>query len=61
MDLHVSPGYTGFRGELEHVKIKTRLIGESFGFVMDECDLEAIDIVYYNRYTPLLGRLPYQN
>ena len=29
--------YTGFRGELEHVKIETRLLGESFECVMGEC------------------------
>jgi len=34
--------YTGLRGELEHLKIETRLIGESFECVMGECDLEAI-------------------
>ncbi len=28
--------YTGFHGELEHLKIETRLIGESFGCVMGE-------------------------
>ena len=34
--------YTGLRGELEHLKIETRLIGESFECVMGECDLETI-------------------
>ena len=34
--------YTGFRGELEHLKVETRLIGESFECVMGECDLETI-------------------
>jgi hypothetical protein len=29
--------YTGFHGELEHLKIKTRLIDEKFSTVMDEC------------------------
>ena len=29
--------YTGFRGELELLKIETRLIGESFECVMGEC------------------------
>ena len=29
--------YTGFLGELEHLKIETRLIGESFECVMGEC------------------------
>jgi hypothetical protein len=30
-------GYTGFLGELEHLKIKTRLIDEKFQSVMGEC------------------------
>ena len=30
-------GYTGFHGELEHLKIETRLIGESYECVMGEC------------------------
>jgi hypothetical protein len=29
--------YTGFLGELEHLKTKTRLIDEMFGNVMGEC------------------------
>ena len=29
--------YTGFRGELEHLTIETRLIGEIFECVMGEC------------------------
>ena len=29
--------YTGFLGELEHLKIKTRLIDEKFASVMGEC------------------------
>jgi hypothetical protein len=29
--------YTGFLGELEHLKIKTRLIDEMFTSVMGEC------------------------
>ena len=29
--------YTGLTGELEHLKVETRLIGESFGCVMGEC------------------------
>jgi hypothetical protein len=29
--------YTGLRGELEHLKIKTRLIDERFPSVMGEC------------------------
>jgi hypothetical protein len=28
--------YTGFRGELEHLKIKTRLLDERFASVMGE-------------------------
>ena len=35
-------GYTGLIGELEHLKIETRVLGESFESVMGECDLEAI-------------------
>ena len=31
--------YTGLCGELEHLKIETRLIGESFECVMGECVL----------------------
>jgi hypothetical protein len=30
-------GYTVLRGELEHLKIKTRLIDEKFASVMGEC------------------------
>jgi hypothetical protein len=30
-------GYTGLIGELEHLKIKTRLIDEKFVTVMGEC------------------------
>jgi hypothetical protein len=29
--------YTGFLGELEHLKIETRLIDEKFASVMGEC------------------------
>jgi hypothetical protein len=29
--------YTGLRGELEHLKIETRLIDEMFTSVMGEC------------------------
>ena len=29
--------YTGSLGELEHLKIETRLIGETFEYVMGEC------------------------
>ena len=29
--------YTGFLGELEHLKIETRLINEKFESVMGEC------------------------
>ena len=35
--------YTGLGGELEHLKIETRLIDEMLESVMGECDLEAID------------------
>ena len=37
-------GYTGFLGELEHLKIKTRLIDEMFVSVRGECVLEVIDV-----------------
>ena len=38
--------YTGFHGGLEHLKIETRLIDESFASVM--CDLDAcLLFVYY--------------
>jgi hypothetical protein len=30
--------YTGLSGELEHLKIKTRLIDERFESVIGECD-----------------------
>ena len=30
-------GYTGFHGDLEHLTIETRLIGESFEYVMGVC------------------------
>ncbi len=30
-------GYTGWRGGLEHLKIETRLIDESFASVVGEC------------------------
>jgi hypothetical protein len=36
-------GYTGFLGELEHLKIETRLIDEMFPSVMGECVFEVID------------------
>ena len=29
--------YTGLNGDLEHLTIETRLIGESFGCVLGEC------------------------
>ena len=32
-----SLGYTGFRGDLEHLTIETRLVSESFECVMGEC------------------------
>ena len=31
--------YTGLRGELEHLKIETRLIDERFASVMGECEI----------------------
>ena len=34
---------TGLFGELEHLKIKTRLVDEKFVSVMGECDLEVMD------------------
>jgi hypothetical protein len=37
MDLPRHLVYTGFQRELEHLKIETRLIDESFGSVMGEC------------------------
>jgi hypothetical protein len=38
-------GYTGLLGELEHLKIETRLIDDKFASVMGECDLDKV--VYY--------------
>ena len=35
--------YTGLVEELEHLKIKTRLIDEKFVSVMGECDLDVMD------------------
>jgi hypothetical protein len=34
--------YTGFRGELKHPKIKTRLIDERFASVMGECVIVTV-------------------
>ena len=34
--------YTGLLGELEHLKMKTRLIDEKFASVMGECVCETI-------------------
>ncbi len=34
--------YTGLFGELEHLKIKTRLIDEKCASVMGECDLDLM-------------------
>jgi hypothetical protein len=31
--------YTGFLGELEHLKIETRLTNEKFASVMGECEI----------------------
>ena len=39
-DGSTNPVYTGLFGELEHLKIETRLRVESFGCVTCECDLE---------------------
>jgi hypothetical protein len=39
-DTHLT--YAGLIGELEHLKIKTRLIHEKFPSVMGECDLDVI-------------------
>jgi hypothetical protein len=36
-DGSVNLPYTGLHGELEHLKIETRLTDESFGCVMGEC------------------------
>ena len=33
--------YTELLGELEHLKIETRLIDEKFASVMGECDLDS--------------------
>ena len=35
-------GYTGFRGELEHIKIEVRLIDESF-----ECVMGCLEPTFY--------------
>ena len=37
--------YTVLLWELEHLKIETRLIGESFECVMGECVLEVLGII----------------
>jgi hypothetical protein len=34
--------YTGLCGELEHLKIETRLIGQRFASVMGECEISHI-------------------
>ncbi len=39
--------HTGLLGELEHLKIKTRLIDEKFASVMGECVIEDYFFVYY--------------
>ncbi len=39
--------HTGLLGELEHLKIKTRLIDETFASVMGECVIEDYFFVYY--------------
>ena len=40
--------YTGFFGELEHLKIKTRLIDEKFGSVMGECVFVKLQVSRLN-------------
>ncbi len=35
--------YTGLLGELEHIKIETRLIKEKFARGMGECDSDVMD------------------
>jgi hypothetical protein len=35
---------TGLLGELDHLKIKTRLIDEKFPSVMGECDLDVVGV-----------------
>ncbi len=40
-------GYTGLLGQLENLKIKTRLIDEKFASVMGECVIEDYFFVYY--------------
>ena len=35
--------YTGLRGELEHLKIETRLIDEMFASVMGECVIVTVE------------------
>ena len=40
--------YTGLCGDLEHLTIETRLIGESFECVMGECDLETIGVLFHS-------------
>ena len=36
--------YTGLRGELEYLKIETRLIDERLTSVMGECDLDSTGV-----------------
>ena len=46
---------TVFHGELEHLKIETRLIDERFASVMGECDIRSyrIHVVYSSFYWTL--------
>jgi len=37
--------YTGLRGELEHLKIETRLIDERFASVMGECQIVTLKVL----------------
>ena len=36
--------YTGLVGELEHLKIETRLIDERFSSVMGECEIVTLKV-----------------
>ena len=57
-ELHTRLTSTGFHGELEHLKIKTRLIDERFPSVMDECG----SLFYYeSRKREIKTRLTYED
>ena len=52
--------YTGLLGDLEHLKIETRLMNERFVSVMGECVLEAIGSpsrLRFTRKTAALARM----